>query len=179
MIWPSSEFLLHLNPPPTVRNSPRVLENVAVDPTLTAVSADDRPVAVQIPDVSSQQVALLIGLVLGHVLTVSVVTPDQLHDTLLVKFPALLRKCAEHASIFKARWRKRLMTGHFCLNSKPLSLTCVHVIAQRSHFRWSNPVTVRLPKLPFPLPPGARAADRTSSRANPRNSAVIDKCVRC
>ena len=60
-------------------SSSSVFEKIIVAHTLATWYAADGLVAVQIANPSSDGVALPISLWLGHLFTVSVVTPDQLH----------------------------------------------------------------------------------------------------
>ena len=66
-------------------SSPSVFEKIIVARTLATWYAADGSVAVQIANPSCDGVALPIGLCLGQLFTVSVVTPDQLHINAVAK----------------------------------------------------------------------------------------------
>ena len=64
-----------------------MIENIIVVRTLATWYAADGSVAVQIANPPSDGVALPIGLCLGQLFTVSVVTPDHLHVNAVAKTP--------------------------------------------------------------------------------------------
>ena len=68
-------------------SSSSVFEKIIVARTLATWYAADGSVAVQISNPSCDGVALPIGLCLGQLFTVSVVTPDQLHVNAVAKTP--------------------------------------------------------------------------------------------
>ena len=79
-------------------SSPSVFEKIIVARTLATWYAADGSVAVQIANPSCDGVALPIGLCLGQLFTVSVVTPDQLHVNAVAKTPKSVDELAQAKS---------------------------------------------------------------------------------
>ena len=75
-----------------------MFEKITVDRTLATWYAADCSVAVQIANPSFDGVALPIGLYLGQLFTVSVVTPYQLHVNAVAKFPKSVEELAQAKS---------------------------------------------------------------------------------
>ena len=67
--------------------SPAAFEKIVVARTLATWHSSDGSVAVQIANPSTDNVALLSGLCLGHLYTVSVVSPDHLHVNAVASTP--------------------------------------------------------------------------------------------
>ena len=79
-------------------SSSSVFEKIIVARTLATWYAADGSVAVQIANPSCDGVALPIGLCLGQLFTVSVVTPDQLHVNAVAKTPKSVDELAQAKS---------------------------------------------------------------------------------
>ena len=75
-----------------------VFEKIIVARTLATWYAADGSAAVQIANPSTDGVALSIGLCLGQLFTVSVVTPDQLHVNAVAKTPKSVDELAQAKS---------------------------------------------------------------------------------
>ena len=75
-----------------------MLEKIIVARTLATWYAADGSVAVQVANRSTDGVALPIGLRLGQLFTVSVVTPDQLHVNPVAKTPKSVDELAQAKS---------------------------------------------------------------------------------
>ena len=75
-----------------------VFEKIVVARTLATWYAADGSVAVQIANPSCDGVALPIGLCLGQLFNVSVVTPDQLHVNAVAKTPKSVDELAQAKS---------------------------------------------------------------------------------
>ena len=78
--------------------SSSVFEKIIVARTLATWYAADGSVAVQLANPSSDGVALPIGLCLGQLFTVSVVTPEQFHDNAVAKKPESVDELAQAKS---------------------------------------------------------------------------------
>ena len=79
-------------------SSSSVFEKIIFARTLAIWYAADGSVAVQIANPSCDGVALPIGLCLGQLFTVSVVTPDQLHVNVVAKTPKSVDELAQAKS---------------------------------------------------------------------------------
>ena len=117
-------------------------------------------VAVQIANPSADGVALPIGLCLGQLFTVSVVTPDQLHVNAVAKTPTSVHELAQVKSelegpLSKAFTNTKLTTDRkasvldLCIRYRP-----VFALSMSELGRCTNAEAT------FPLPPDTRPIDR-------------------
>ena len=158
-------------------SSSSVFEKIIVARTLATWYAADGSVAVQIANPSCDGVALPVGLCLGQLFTVSVVTPDQLHFNAVAKTPKSVVELAQAKSelegpLSKAFTNTKLTTDQkayvpdLCARYRPICALSMSELGRCTNAEATSP-----------LPTDTRPIDRAPYRANPRAKAVIDKCV--
>ena len=153
-------------------------ERITVARTLATWLASDRSVAVQIATPSSEAVALHVGLEIGKLSSVAVVSPAQLHvhavaarpktptefESARAEIAAPFSKAFVHSTLTAERQVKIL---NICAKYRP--------VLSLSRAELSKCTTA---EATFPHPVNTKPVSRRLFRANPRTEAIINTCVR-
>ena len=136
----------------------------------------DRSVAVQLANPSSDGISLPIGLCLGPLFTVPVVTPDQVYVIVVAKTPGSVDELAQAKSELEGPLSKAFTNS---LTSDQKASVLDLCARYRPVFAMSKSELGRCTnaEATFTLPPDTRPIDRAQYRANPRAKTVIDECV--
>ena len=147
-------------------SSSSVFEKIIVARTLATWYAADGSVAVQIANPSCDGVALPIGLCLGQLFTVSVVTPDQLHVNAVAKTPKSVDELAQAKSELEGPLSKAFTNTKLTTDQKASVLDlCVRY---RPVFALLMSELGRCTNAEATFPFDTLPIDRAPYRANPR-----------
>ena len=151
--------------------------NIIVARTLATWHASDGSVVVQIANPSSDGVSLPPKLCLGHLSTVSVVTPDELHVNAVANTPVTDEEVRRARSDLEGPLSKAFSETTFTSEQKESVLDLCAKYRPVFSLSMSELGRCTIAEATFPVPSGTRPVDRPPYRPNPRTSAAIDKCV--
>lgn len=152
-------------------------EKIIVARTLATWSATDGSVVVQVANPSSDGVALPVHLCLGSVLSVSIVSPDQLHVNAVAHSPTSPSEIHSAKSELEGPLSKAFENTTLTPVQKDDVLTLCARYRPVFSLSMSELGRCTTAEATFPLPTNTRAVDRPPYRSNPRTSGVIEKCV--
>ena len=152
-------------------------KNIVVARTLAMWHASDGPVVIQIANPSADSIRLHPDLCLGHLSTVSVVTPDQLRVNAVANTPVSDEGIRRARSDLEGPLSKAFSASNFTSEQKESVLDLCAKYRPVFSLFMSELGRCTIAEATFPVPPGTRAVDRPPYRPNPRTSAVIAKCV--
>ena len=158
-------------------NCPVEFERVIVARTLATWLAIDGSVAVQIANPSSESLALLVGLEIGNLSSVAVVSPAQLHVHAVAATPTTPTEIAAARAEIVAPLSKAFVDSTFTVEQQSAILDlCAKYrpVLSLSRAELGKCTTA---EATFPLPPNTKPVSRRPYRANPRTEAIINKCV--
>lgn len=158
-------------------NSLAAFKNIVVARTLSTWKASDGSVAVQIANPSTDGVALPVGLCLGQLFTVSVVSPDQLHVNAVANTPKTAEEIRRARSELEGPLKKAFADTTLTPDQQASVLDLCAKFRPVFSLSMAELGRCTIAEATFPVPPGTRPVDRPPYRPNPRASAVIDKCV--
>ena len=151
---------------------------IIVARTLSTWKASDGSVAVQIANPSSDGVALPAGLCLRYLLTVSVVSPDQLHVNAVANTPRSAEELRRARSELEGPLSKAFNDTTLTPDQRASVLDLCAKFRPVFSLSMSELGRCTIAEATFPVPPGTRPVDRPPYRPNPRTSEIIDKCVK-
>ena len=145
--------------------------------TLATWSASDVSVVLQIANPSQDSVRLSPRLCLGHLYTVSVVTPYQLHVNAVANTTVSDENIRRARSDLEGPLSKAFPNSTFTDEQKESVLDLCAKYRPVFSLSMSELGRCTIAEATFPVPPDTRPVDRPPYRPNPRTSAVTDKCV--
>ena len=152
-------------------------KNIVVARTLATWHASDGSVVIQIANASADGIRIQPSLCLGHLSTVSVVTPDQLRVNAVANTPVSDEDIRHARSGLESPLSKAFSTSRLTSEQKESVLDLCAKCRPVFSLSMSELRRCTIAEATFSVSPGAHPVDRPPYRPNPRTSAVIDKCV--